>query len=465
MAVSPDPSHEVKSMRNTVHNNKEITFHPDDVKKHNLPGSNVKWSHFKKLADFCFERRLKVASHLKPEYVEINKYNKMRVAPAMHVLSRATGNALRWCHENYPEEFPEEVLVTAFFAECVGKWYQYMCGKELSTAYWNDRPEQNAEQDKWLMEFMHMYIRMILHPSQNWETSFKPSQMALVLTTHSMLWIKNFCLNEMRYKLFRLFKAINDYIEQFHGHIRKIQFHPTCLQFMRNARNVGITHFMGKVKHGNYIGDTNVSWLINIKDLDKLDDEDEETVIFAEFIQLTAMKKFAPNDFAERCSLAYLAGYVLKVTIMKKTKSGAKYCVKCEEYFTVKFEDDAQEVNSLITFKDYTEGALVRPSENANAMFYLCETIFRRVFEELRKETRLIDRIAELFVKEVRENYPQAPNCHIELIFKRFAKMRMHFEGEFIDSHWKVSEINAAEIESSSNSSKSAKVVTSKYLT
>ena len=68
-------------------------------------------------------------------------------------------------------------------------------------------------------------------------------------------------------------------------------------------------------------------------------------------------------------------------------------------------------------------------------------------------------------MKEVRENYPQAPNCHIELIFKRFAKMRMHFEGEFIDSHWKASEINAAEIESSSNSSKSAKVVTSKYLT
>ena len=98
-------------------------------------------------------------------------------------------------------------------------------------------------------------------------------------------------------------------------------------------------------------------------------------------------------------------------------------------------------------------------------MFYLCETIFRRVFDELRKETRLIDRIAELFVNEIREKFPQAPPCHIELIFKRFAKMRMHFEGEFIDSHWKVSEINAAEIESSSNSSKSAKVVTSKYLT
>ena len=56
-------------------------------------------------------------------------------------------------------------------------------------------------------------------------------------------------------------------------------------------------------------------------------------------------------------------------------------------------------------------------------MFYLCETIFRTVFEELRKETRLIDRIAEMFVKEIQEKYPQAPPCHIELIFKRFAKM------------------------------------------
>ena len=74
------------------------------------------------------------------------------------------------------------------------------------------------------------------------------------------------------------------------------------------------------------------------------------------------------------------------------------------------------------------------------------------------------ERDETLFVRYIRENFVDAPSCHIELIFKRFAKIRMYFEGEFIDSHWQVSEINAAEIESSSHSSKSARAVTSKHL-
>ena len=456
MVYSPDPSHEVKSIRNAVVNNKEITFHPDDVRRYGLPGSNVKWAHYVKIAEFCFERRLKVGAHLRMEYMTVGHFNKMHVKPAMHVLSRATAHAIRWCCEHYPQEFPEEFQVSAFFAEQVGKWFDHVAGREMSLAYWHDRPEQNAEKDNFLMNFMHMYTRMILHPSQDWELVFKPSQIAIVLTTYAIIWTKDYCLMILSFKFFCPFKTINDYIEQFHGHERQIQKHPTCLQFQRNARNIGITHFMGKVKHGNYIGDDNVSWLVNMKDLQDLDKEDDQDAL-ADFVELATLRRFTLTDFAEKASLAYLTGYVLKRTIMIRVQ----YCVRCEEYYTVKFEDDDQEVNSLITHKEYKDGVLVRPSKDANEMFFICEGIFRSALELLKNKTGLTDKMAALFVKEIREKFPQVPSCHLELVFKRFAKIRMNFEGEFIDSHKQVK--HAVEIEGGSNASRSAKQVASKH--
>ena len=172
------------------------------------------------------------------------------------------------------------------------------------------------------------------------------------------------------------------------------------------------------------------------------------------------LRKFAPRDFAELASLAYLVGYLLKVTILTDKSN----CKNCALLFVVDFEKDDQEVNSLITAREYKAGALVRPSRLANALFKRLEGIFRaksETFAKLKNINNILTiafvKEAKEFVKESKENFPQVPDCHFELMFRRFAKIRLHFEGEFLNS--KLQNRQRDEIENSAYGSKSSKGV------
>ena len=72
------------------------------------------------------------------------------------------------------------------------------------------------------------------------------------------------------------------------------------------------------------------------------------------------------TEFSEKCSLAYLAGYVLKKVINGKKKKFK--CGNCAKLVITDLGDE-QTVNSLISIKEYKEGAPVRPSTLANEMF------------------------------------------------------------------------------------------------
>ena len=113
-----DPTHIQKAIRNAIYNNKEIEFDPKDVKEYNLPGSKVKWEHFQKVVDFDEQYQLGIAKHLKREFVyQLGTFMKMKVPPAKKVLSRATSVSIKMLHKRYPEQYPEEYLVTAFFCD------------------------------------------------------------------------------------------------------------------------------------------------------------------------------------------------------------------------------------------------------------------------------------------------------------------------------------------------------------
>ena len=421
------------------------------VLAYSLVSGEVKWAHIVHLYEFCYERTLKIAGHLTKADIELTSFSKMRVAPALHVLSRKTGNALRWLVSHYPKEFGREYLTTAIFCEKVGLFLDLAANYTKSMAFWATDPnDKNGDKIADLLAFVRFYCRMKLHKSQK-ENTLKPTQSGVMITVDSIIAIVKKALSVKDFHYFLTRCLLNDRIERFHGDHKAIQKSPTCLQFKQNSKIISITDYMGHGKHGSYGVNEKRGFLTDFKSIKQFLDE-EKHVEETDIANLNALE-FAPRDFAELASLAYLVGYLLKVTILTDKSN----CKNCALLFVVDFEKDDQEVNSLITAREYKAGALVRPSRLANAMFKRLEGIFRSKSDTFTKTKNINNILTIEFVKEAKENFPQVPDCHFELMFRRFAKIRLHFEGEFLNS--KLQNRQRDEINNSAYGSKSSKGV------
>ena len=128
----------------------------------------------------------------------------------------------------------------------------------------------------------------------------------------------------------------------------------------------------------------------------------------------------------------------------------------CKEAF-IGDADDNRPINSLICQKEIKEGALTRPSKLATKIFIMAENVFRSANIKFSKQTRLIDLLTEQVLKHVKANAPEVPQCHLEIIFRRFVRARLFVDGEFTDSQLQVK--NKEMIKGKRNASKTAKAV------
>ena len=451
MAAIIDPSHLIKSIRNALLNNKSLKIHPEFVKAFNLFSDEVKWDHIVKLFDFDFENKLKIAPHLKKHYIQIGHFGKMKVNPAVAVLSKATGHALRWLHCQYPDRFGKEYLTTALFCEKMGEYHEIVNNHKRSLALHADQEEKNAEMMATLDHILRFYCTMKLHPNQR-DTELKPSQKGMIMTNNSVRWLKGHLLNDLSFKYFLTARINNDTIEGFHGEERDIQKNPTAKQFKENAKIISVSHFMGHGKGRNCDTDEHSKFVTSLSELKKMRQEEQKASQIELKLDIAFLKANGIKNWSETCSLAYFVGYLLKKVILNKKKP----CMVCKEAF-VGDADDNRAINSLIVQKENKEGALTRPSKLATRIFIMAENLLRSANVRFSKETGLTDRLTKQVVAHVKSNVPDVPKCHLELIFRRFVKCQLFFDGEFTDSKLQVK--NKKMIEGKTNASKTAKAV------
>ena len=122
---------------------------------------------------------------------------------------------------------------------------------------------------------------------------------------------------------------------------------------------------------------------------------------------------------------------------------------------TIPKDNDEQEVNDLINMTEHKSGRLVRCSPLANEMFNLCERIFRSAWEKLPNQKGLDDKMTNVLLQAVSEEFPTVPLCHRKKIVHKFAKVRLFFYGRHIDKHFQKN--NKRVLEGIANASKSSK--------
>ncbi|KAG0441379.1 hypothetical protein HPB47_015971 [Ixodes persulcatus] len=94
-----DAPHVLKNIRGHLVRGQSI-FLPDDiVAKYSLPTNEVSVVHIKALAEIDAARDLKLAPHLKTNYLDPSHFEKMNVSSAVAVLNHSVGAAIRVLHQ------------------------------------------------------------------------------------------------------------------------------------------------------------------------------------------------------------------------------------------------------------------------------------------------------------------------------------------------------------------------------
>ena len=453
----PDPPHTLKNQRNGLFNNGYFMLDEDHVKQLDLKSPYVKFDYIRKLIEFQAERQLKICPHLSYADLELGQFNKMKVKYAKHVLSRETANALIFCIEHYPEEFPIEAMTTAVFCAKVGQYYDQVTCRGRGQAFSYDRPEKFQEAIENLEWFRDFYASMKINPKQ--KSGLWPTQKGVIMATDSIISLAKYMLEQPGVKFFRPGLVSNDPIENFHSQARAKNPMPTCLGFIRRLKAICMCQCLDGPVSGSYDHDEGSSFLIDIKEAKErkakeeerkakedemiesavnANNEAEEILIEVEEDSYFAEIMFpvteddendeVPDDIAEINASSYVNGYLLHKTIMTKSK-----CTNCQNQF-VADENDDQLCNQLIRLKDYKAGALCRGTPLFNDMMQLAERIFRQENDNLKyqKKTRLGDKIASKILLYWKEHYPDAPDCHLKLIATRYTKLRLFFWSNFV---------------------------------
>ena len=109
----------------------------------------------------------------------------MRVAGAKAVLSHETACAIKVGIETNLKGFKPEHITTAFFCECVGRWWEIMDNRRSKLVFSKNNQQAFDDNIEFLKWFAQFYSSMKIHTNQG--QGLKPSQSGVLISTFSMI--------------------------------------------------------------------------------------------------------------------------------------------------------------------------------------------------------------------------------------------------------------------------------------
>ena len=431
IAFLADVSHLIKSIRNCLFTHKTLKIDEKFVQKYMLESDEISMSVLEQVIELKEGKELNIAPRVTSKKCLVKgsaSFGKMSVDPAASLLSQEMAAAIEYCV--FYQDFDRSSLSTALFCQLVGKWYDICTSRQRFLSFDSERPEKTKELKLFILEFMEFFATLKIpkpsSESKRQQFSLKPVQKGVCLSTKSIIWLEEELLSN-GVTFFMAGRVTGDSVENYHSQMRQYNPNPTCNEFKRFSKALGITLFLcKKVKGSSYEHDETDEWLVEISNIKQMQvdmiSEEMQDVIFLK------AQDFQPGDFDEAVSLASLAGYILQKTIASKSK-----CKTCMKAFCSTENDEVQGLNALIDYRDNSDRySLIRPTELANKIFHWAESIFRSSREDLKAEEMLNEKFTALIISYISKEF-EFPKCHIEIIIRRFSKCRTYFWADYRD--------------------------------
>lgn len=326
--------------------------------------------HIKRLVEEDEKHDLKLAPHLKAAYLEPNHFDKMSVSSAVAVLNHSVGAAMRVLVRM--GLLPVDALTTAWFVEQVFHWFSLMTSRYIGTAMSFFKESSHKEAVAFLEDFMAMFSRVtIRNETQN--SSFKPVQTGVLITTTSALLLQHELLTVYKFKFVLLCRLTQDALENLFSCVRARNPVPRALEFKLTLRLIMLSQFFRPSRKGSYQIDDSVDLLEFLevkKAASQKNLEAGEEVLFEDsFLD----DETPPLDNVEMQSLVYLSGYITRSVSKRYT-----LCNACKVYLK---DEPIEENDELLKLKSYRAQSepnpLVRPSAHVVSLLKHADSVFR----------------------------------------------------------------------------------------
>ncbi|KAG0442804.1 hypothetical protein HPB47_015605 [Ixodes persulcatus] len=395
-----DVPHLINNLNGHLVRGQTIVLPADVVTANNLTCPTVSLDPIRQLVEFQKNLTFKLAPKLRPELLDPNHFEKMKVSAALQVLSHSTATALRFLVENHG--WSQDFLTTAWFFEQVNRWFDLMSSRHPVLAIRKQNLSSYRNAIEFLTKFQQLFRQLKIG-----DGAYKPVQAGVVLSTKSVLDLQEMLIDKHSFSFVLTSRFTQDCLENLFSVVRQGNPIPTPLEFKMALKLITLSQYLKASKAGSYELDDASFYLTDLADVTALPTACSD--VLPEEIELDMSDP-------ENNSFVYYCGNIVRTVI--KNNVTCDICAAAVQVTTTP-------AHSLLGLKNYVPNVLTCPSEAASTLFARCESVFRSLMHNLVGAQGILDSLSARMVAECQ--CVRLPECHDikTKLIRRFCHARL----------------------------------------
>ena len=388
--------------------------------------------HIWALHEWQEHHQLKICPRVNAKSFPQNGFQAMNVGAADQLFDEATAAGLRYLVEE--QNAPKSYLTTAYMIDWLARWFALMKSRNPHHCFRLSREDKFQETCQFLRDFVSLFESITFDCRTG--NTYKPFQKGVHLTTYSMLGQCQYYLHEKGHSYLLGGRFTTDFVENYFSQVRRRHKIPTCLEFRYAFKALLIIQCQNGARGSSYFfDDANLYWTTRLKELKELNAENELLDVDHDVCNVL-MGDRLEKDHSQENALTYMLGYLFKQTIVPGAESA---CDTCNKTFVQKYSDSSEN-QKLLVLKCYTPNALCVPNDYAYKLFSFVESSFLLNVADFKDNAQsFMDSMVEKCAKTMKSMFPEIVTCHLDLLLRRFFKIRMIFYTRWLSAEAKQS--------------------------